>query len=263
MLTVNNLNSGYGKLQVLYNLDIEVPEKELTVVVGPNGAGKTTLLCSIMNIANVFSGEIILQGNSIVGEQTHDLAQKGIAYVPQMGNVFAELSVMDNLHMAAYMLTKAEAKDKADQMTDIFPVLKKFIHRHAGTLSGGERRMLAIAMGLIKNPKLMLLDELSTDLAPIIAERVMMEVARMRDELDITVLMVEQMAKRALEIGNTAYLLVSGEVRYAGKAGDLLHEPELCSMYLGIKPPEDNSEGFELSISEDELPGSGEGSEDN
>ena len=235
MLTVNKLNAGYGKLQVLYDLSIDVPTKGLTVVVGPNGAGKTTLLCSIMNIAKIFSGEILYEGSSLAGELTHNLAQKGIAYVPQMGNVFAGLSVMDNLHMAGYMLSKTEAHEKAEQMTEIFPVLKKFIHRNAGTLSGGERRMLAIAMGLMKNPKLMLLDELSTDLAPIIAERVMMEVARMRDELGITILMVEQMAKRALEIGDTAYLLVSGQVKYAGLADNLLHEPELCSMYLGIK----------------------------
>ncbi|MDW7728770.1 MAG: ABC transporter ATP-binding protein [Bacillota bacterium] len=256
MLTVSNLSSGYGKLKVLYDLSIDVPEKELTVVVGPNGAGKTTLLCSIMNIANVFSGEILLQDSSIKGIPTHNLAQKGISYVPQMGNVFAELTVMDNLHMAGYMLSKSEAKDKAEQMTEIFPILKKFIHRLAGTLSGGERRMLAIAMGLMKNPKLMLLDELSTDLAPIIAERVMMEVARMRDELGITILMVEQMAKRALEIGDTAYLLVSGEVKYSGDASALLHEPELCSMYLGIKHSSDKGKEFELSVMD-------EGSEDN
>lgn len=251
MLRVNKLNSGYGKLQVLYDLSIDVPDKGLTVVVGPNGAGKTTLLCSIMNIANVFSGEIIFNGDPLTGLQTYNLAKKGISYVPQMGNVFADLTVMDNLHMAGYMLSKDEAKDKAEQMTEIFPVLKKFIQRKAGTLSGGERRMLAIAMGLMKNPKLMLLDELSTDLAPIIAEKVMMEVARMRDELNITILMVEQMAKRALEIGDTAYLLVSGEVRYAGKADDLLHEPELCSMYLGIKPSSDKKKDIKLSASEE------------
>jgi branched-chain amino acid transport system ATP-binding protein len=255
MLEVKKLNSGYGKLQVLYDLNIQVPDKGLTVVVGPNGAGKTTLLCSIMGIARVFSGEIIFEGTSLMGELTHNLAKKGISYVPQMGNVFAELTVMDNLHMAGYMLSKEEAKDKAAQMTDIFPVLKKFIQRKAGTLSGGERRMLAIAMGLMKKPKLMLLDELSTDLAPIIAERVMLEVSRMRDELGITILMVEQMAKRALEIGDTAYLLVSGEVRYTGIADDLLHEPELCSMYLGIKPATGKDDNFELSVSE-------EGSED-
>ncbi len=236
MLNITNLNSGYGKLQVLYDLNIEAPGKGITVVVGPNGAGKTTLLCSIMGIARVNSGEILFEGVPIQGELTHNLAKRGISYVPQMGNVFAQLSVMDNLHMAGYLMPREEAKSKADQMTEMFPVLKKFIRRDAGTLSGGERRMLAIAMGLMKNPKLMLLDELSTDLAPIIAEKVMMEVARMRDELGITILMVEQMAKRALEIGDSAYLLVSGEVRYTGKADDLLHEPELCSMYLGIKP---------------------------
>ena len=235
MLTINNLNSGYGKLQVLFDLNIEVPEKGITIVVGPNGAGKTTLLCSIMGIANVFSGEILFEGSSMKGHLTHILAQKGVSYVPQMGNVFAELSVTDNLQMAGYLLPKSEIKTKTEQMTEIFPVLKKFIHRKAGTLSGGERRMLAVAMGLMKNPKLMLLDELSTDLAPIIAERVMMEVARLRDEMGITILMVEQMAKRALEIGDTAFLLVSGGVKYAGKARDLLHNPELCSMYLGIK----------------------------
>ncbi len=239
MLRINNLNSGYGKLQILYDLSIEAPGKGITVVVGPNGAGKTTLLCSIMGIARINSGDILFEDIPIQGESTHNLARKGISYVPQMGNVFAELSVYDNLSMAAYLMPREEVKIKAEQMTEIFPILKKFIQRKAGTLSGGERRMLAIAMGLMKNPKLMLLDELSTDLAPIIAEKVMMEVARLRDELGITILMVEQMAKRALEIGDTAYLLVSGEVRYEGKADDLLQEPELCSMYLGIKPGAD------------------------
>jgi branched-chain amino acid transport system ATP-binding protein len=253
MLTVKDLNSGYGKLQVLFDLNIEVPSKGITVVVGPNGAGKTTLLCSIMGIANVFSGEVLLEGASIRGQLTHFLAKKGISYVPQMGNVFADLSVMDNLQMAGYLMSKDEVKTKAEQMTEMFPVLKTFLHRKAGTLSGGERRMLAVAMGLMKNPKLMLLDELSTDLAPIIAERVMREVARLRDEMGITILMVEQMAKRALEIGDTAYLLVSGQVKYAGKAGDLLHDPELCRMYLGIKPAADKEKGFELSP---ELPSS-------
>ncbi len=251
MLRIRNLNSGYGKLQVLYNLDIDVPTKGLTVVVGPNGAGKTTLLCSIMGIARVFSGDILYEDKSIAGKLTHTLAQKGISYVPQMGNVFAELSVLDNLQMAGYLSKKEDAKAKAEQMTEIFPVLKKFIHRKAGTLSGGERRMLAIAMGLMKDPKLMLLDELSTDLAPIIAEKVMMEVSRLRDELGITILMVEQMAKRALEIGDTAYLLVSGEVRYTGKADELLNEPELCSMYLGIKQADDKGSSFTLSATDE------------
>ena len=241
MLEIKGLNSGYGKLQVLFDLNIQVPNKGITVVVGPNGAGKTTLLCSIMGISDVFSGEVLFEGKPTKGLLTHILAQRGISYVPQMGNVFADLTVRDNLMMAGYLLSKDEAKKKSIQMTGMFPILAKFIDRKAGTLSGGERRMLAIAMGLMKNPKLMLLDELSTDLAPIIAERVITEVARLRDELGITILLVEQMAKRALEIGDTAYLLVSGGVKYDGKANELLKNPELCSMYLGIKQAADGT----------------------
>ena len=239
MLSINGLTSGYGKLQVLYDLKMEVPSKGITVVVGPNGAGKTTLLCSIMGICDIFSGDVQLQGKSIKGQMTHILAQQGISYVPQMGNVFADLTVRDNLMMSGYLLPREEAKRKAGEMTEMFPILQKFIDRKASTLSGGERRMLAVGMGLMKNPKLMLLDELSTDLAPIIAEKVITEVARLRDELGITILLVEQLAKRALEIGDTAYLLVSGGIKYSGKANNLLKDPELCSMYLGIKPTKD------------------------
>ncbi len=235
MLSVRNLNAGYGKLQVLFDVSLEVPAKGITVVVGPNGAGKTTLLNSIMGNATVFSGDVVFEGANIQGILPYRAARMGISYVPQMGNVFADLTVMENLHMAGYMLSSGEVKDKAAQVTDMFPVLKKFLHRKAGTLSGGERRMLAIGMGLMRKPKLMLLDELSTDLAPIIAKRVIAEVARLRDELGITILLVEQMAKRALEIGDTAYLLVSGDIRYEGKAADLLNDPELARLYLGIK----------------------------
>lgn len=235
MLTVKDLYAGYGKLRVLSGLNLDVPTGGITVVVGPNGAGKTTLLCSIMGIATAFSGHVMFEGNAITGSSPYEVARKGISYVPQMKNVFADLTVLENLLIAGYMLPRDEVKAKAEQMTEIFPVLKRFIQRKAGTLSGGERRMLAIAMGLMKKPKLMLLDELSTDLAPIVARRVMTEIARLRDEMGITILLVEQMAKRALEIGDTAYLLVSGEVRFEGEAPALLRDPELSRLYLGIK----------------------------
>ena len=234
-MSVRNLYAGYGKLRVLFDVSVEVPEKEITVVVGPNGAGKTTLLNSIMGIADVFSGSIIFEGRDITRTATHKLAKMGIAYVPQMGNVFAELSVLENLRLAGYPLGKEELRDRIGEVTEMFPVLKRFLHRKAGTLSGGERRMLAIAMGLMQTPKLMLLDEVSTDLAPIIAKRVLEKVVELRDELGITILLVEQMAKRALEIGDSAYLLVSGEIRFSGKAEELLHHPELARLYLGIK----------------------------
>ena len=235
MLSIRNLYSGYGKLRVLFDINMEVPEKEITVVVGPNGAGKTTLLNSVMGIADVFSGQILFEGNDIVGTPTHKLARMGLSYVPQMGNVFAELSVLENLRMAGYMLPEDELKDRIGEVTDMFPVLEKFLHRKAGTLSGGERRMLAIAMGLMRKPKIMMLDEISTDLAPIIAKKVISKAQELRDRLKITVLLVEQMAKRALEIGDSAYLLVSGQIRFAGKAYELLHDPELARLYLGVK----------------------------
>jgi len=235
MLNVEGLNSGYGTYRVLFDIDMEIPKREITVVVGPNGAGKTTLINSIMGVATVFSGDISYEGRSIVGLPPHKLTRMGIACVPQMGNVFTDLSVLENLRMAGYILEKEELRERIEEILDLFPVLKKFLHRKAGTLSGGERRMLAIAIGLIKNPKLLLLDEISTDLAPIIRNRVMEKIMELRDDLGITILMVEQIAKKALEIGDNAYLLVSGEIRFRGKAEELLHHPKLARLYLGIK----------------------------
>lgn len=235
MLKVKNLYAGYGKFKVLFDINIEVPEKEITVVVGPNGAGKTTLLNSIVGLATIHSGDIIYEGKSIAGVLSHKIARTGISLVPQMGNVFAELSVFENLRMAGYTLERDELKDRLDEVLEMFPVLKEFLHRKAGTLSGGERRMLAIAMGLIRNPKLMLLDEVTMDLAPIIAKKVIQKVVDLRDELGITILLVEQMAKRALEIGDSAYLLVSGTIKFSGKAEELLQHPELAKLYLGVR----------------------------
>ncbi|MHA1943563.1 MAG: ABC transporter ATP-binding protein, partial [Candidatus Thorarchaeota archaeon] len=155
--------------------------------------------------------------------------------VPQSGNVFADLTVMENLTMAGYTLDSEEANEQAVEVLEFFPALKDFVARKAGTLSGGERRMLAIGMGLVRKPKLMLLDEVSMDLAPILAKRVIAKVAELRDEFGLTILLVEQMAKAALEIGDNAYLLTSGEMRFSGDAKDLLKNPELGELYLGIK----------------------------
>lgn len=235
MLSVKNLNSGYGKFCVLYDVNIEVPEKQISVVVGPNGAGKTTLLNSISGLATVTSGEVIYRGENITGIPPYVTPKIGISMVPQTGNVFAGLSVMENLTMAGYTLDSEEIEEQAKEVLEFFPALNQFIGRKAGTLSGGERRMLAIGMGLVRKPKLMLLDEVSMDLAPILAKRVIAKVEELRDEFGLTILLVEQMAKAALEIGDNAYLLVSGEMRYSGDAKDLLNNPELGELYLGIK----------------------------
>ncbi len=234
MLEVKNLYSGYGKFRVLFDINLEAKKEEITVVVGPNGAGKTTLMRSIVGLATIHSGEIKFQGKDITKVPSHKVAKIGIALVPQLGNVFASLTVYENLKIAAYTLSTNNLDDEINEILELFPAIKPFMNRKAGTLSGGERRMLAIAMGLIRKPKLMLLDEVTMDLAPIIAKRVLEKVVELRDTFGITIVLVEQMAKRALEIGDSAYLLVSGVIKFSGKAKELLENKELAKLYLGI-----------------------------
>ena len=234
MLEVKNLYSGYGKFRVLFDINLEAKKEEITVVVGPNGAGKTTLMRSIVGLATIHSGEIKFQGKDITKVPSHKVAKIGIALVPQLGNVFASLTVYENLKIAAYTLSTNNLDDEINEILELFPAINPFMNRKAGTLSGGERRMLAIAMGLIRKPKLMLLDEVTMDLAPIIAKRVLEKVVELRDTFGITIVLVEQMAKRALEIGDSAYLLVSGVIKFSGNAKELLENKELSKLYLGI-----------------------------
>jgi len=238
-LHIRDLNSGYGKLEVLFDINLTAKEREITVVVGPNGAGKTTLLNSISGLATVHSGEILFMDKPLVGRPPYEIARMGVAYLPQLGNVFSELSVHDNLVMAGYMLRKKgkeELESRVDEVVEMFPILKQFIDRRAGTLSGGERRMLAIAMALLRRPKVMMLDEAATDLAPKIATQMMNKVIELRDELGMTIVLVEQSAKKALEIGDQAYLLVSGRILFEGKPENLLAHPDFGRLYLGITP---------------------------
>lgn len=231
---MKNLYSGYGKLKVLFDVNLTAEQRNIVAVVGPNGAGKTTLLNSILGLADVYSGQMIFEGQDITKLSPYKKARLGIAYVPQSGNVFSELTVYENLLLAGYQLDKSEVKDRIDEVLDIFPKLKEMLHRRAGTLSGGERRMLAIGIGLMKKPKILLLDEITTDLAPIIVKTVLNKVVELRDRLKITIVLVEQYAKRALEISDKAYLLVSGRIRFEGKPEELLKNEELVKLYLGL-----------------------------
>lgn len=234
VLKTSSLYSGYGKIKVLFDINFEVEDRKITVVVGPNGAGKTTLLNSIMGLATIHSGEIFFDNKKINNLPSYKIAKMGISYIPQIGNVFVDLTVEENLKIAGNLLPKDEIKDRMLEVLELFPVLKSFIGRKAGTLSGGERRMLAIGMGLMRRPKVLLLDEISTDLAPIMVKKVMEKVVQLRDELKLTIVMVEQAARKALEIGDNAYLLVSGTMRFKGSCEELLNNPELGRLYLGI-----------------------------
>lgn len=234
MIRVKDLTSGYGKLKVLFGINLEAEPGKITVIVGPNGAGKTTLLNSIMGLATIHGGNVYFQDLDITGLPPHKISRLGLSYVPQMGNIFSNLTVEENLRVAGYTLGQKKLMDRLELVFGMFPVLKNFRTRRAGTLSGGERRMLAIGMGLMKEPRVMLLDEVTTDLAPIYVKKVLEKVAELRDELRISVILVEQHAVRALQIADKAYLLVSGTIRYQGGPQELLSHREFSKLYLGI-----------------------------
>lgn len=234
ILKTENINSGYGKLQILFDVSIEFEKEGITAIVGPNGSGKSTLLKTIMGFTRIYSGRVYFEDREITGKPPHSVTKMGIAYLPQVGNVFTTLSVYENLRLAGYTLDEGELNDRMEQVITFFPILKDYMEKKVGRLSGGERQMVAMGMALIRNPKVMLFDEPSANLAPILAKKVVMEVRRLRDELGITIVIVEQIVRLALEISEKSYLLVSGTVRYSGDAKDLLNNPDFGKMYLGI-----------------------------
>jgi len=235
MLEIQDINAGYGRLHVLFDINAKMKDKDITVIVGPNGSGKSTLLKTVMGITQVYSGKILFNNKNILGLPPHVVTRLGVAYLPQVDNVFANLKVNENLLMAGYALGKDEAKERAKEVLGDFPVLNEYMSRRAGTLSGGERQMLAMAMATMRRPKIMLFDEPTGSLAPKMALEVLDKILKLRDDYGITLVLAEQNAKRALEQGDEAILLVSGRVTYEGNSQELLKHPELGQVYLGVK----------------------------
>ncbi len=235
MLEIKDINAGYGRLQVLFDVNTKMKDKNITVIVGPNGSGKSTLLKTIMGLTQVYSGKILFNGKNIRDLAPHLVTRLGIAYLPQVENVFANLKVKENLLMAAYALGKDKAKERTKEVLNDFPVLKEYLGRRAGKLSGGERQMLAMAMAMMRMPKIMLFDEPTGSLAPKMAIEVLDKIVKLRDDYGITLVLAEQNARRALECGDEAILLVSGGVVYEGNSQELLKHPELGQVYLGVK----------------------------
>ncbi len=235
MLVVEGLNAGYKKFHVLFDVALEARDKEITVIVGPNGSGKSTLLKTIFGLTTIYSGNIRLDGEELTIYPPHEIAKMGVAYLPQVENVFVNLSIKENLITASYSLRKEEIEDRIEEVLNMFPVLRKMIHKRARNLSGGERRMLAIAMALLRKPKLMMFDEPTTDMAPKLARQILEKIVSLRDEMGMTIILVEQSARRALEIGDKAYLLVDGRVNFEGRPDELLNHPRLSKLYLGIE----------------------------
>ena len=231
---VNDLNAGYGNSHVLFGVDFEAKEKDITIVVGPNGSGKSTLLKSIFGLCAIYSGDIRFYGKDITGLAPHNISRKKIAYLPQVDNVFSNLTIKENLVMASYTLDSKTFLQHLPEMFEAFPVLKKYEKTKADTLSGGERQMLAMAMALIRQPKVMLFDEPTASLSPKLADEVLSKIKQIQNDFGITIILVEQNVKRALKIGDYVYLLANGKNVFKGTSEELLGHPELGKLYLGI-----------------------------
>ncbi|AII03569.1 ABC transporter ATP-binding protein [Rhodococcus opacus] len=232
MLTVDNLHARYGRAEVLHGIDFQVPAGQVTVVLGANGAGKTTILRSICQLVRT-TGRITLDGRDVTGMRTDRIARLGVAHVPQGRGTFGDLTVEENLRVGGYT-TSAAATDRAiEHWYDFFPRLRERRRQQAGGLSGGEQQMLAIARALVAGPRLLLLDEPSLGLAPRITQEVFRVLGRISEETDTTILVVEQNAHLALDIGTSAVLVDAGRVVTQRAAAGLAHDESVRRAYLG------------------------------
>lgn len=235
ILVAEALSSGYGKFQVLFDVSFRVYENEILAVVGPNGSGKSTLLKTVFGLTTIYSGSVIYRGRDITRLPPYVKARIGVAYLPQTDNVFAELTVKENLLMAAYTLEESEARDRIEEVLNLYPVLKERLSYKARSLSGGERQMLALAMTLVRRPDIIMLDEPTANLAPVVARHLLKKISMLRDDMKKTIVLVEQNARAALELGDRALLMVSGRVSYEGPSESLLQDVELGKRYLGLR----------------------------
>ncbi|MGB9725601.1 MAG: ABC transporter ATP-binding protein [Fervidicoccaceae archaeon] len=235
ILRTEKLNAGYGKMHIIFDVSLDFPEKRISVIVGPNGSGKSTLLKTIFGLTKIISGKIILRGMEITGKPPHEIAKMGIAYLPQTQNVFDNLTVQENLVMAGYSLSKEEAKEKTEEVLEIFPVLRAYMKQKAGRLSGGEKQMLAMAMALMRTPEVLMFDEPTAALSPKIAHQIINIIRELNSKNGKTIILVEQNARLALEISDFAVVMSSGKVVYNGDGRKLLEDPELGLLYLGLK----------------------------
>ncbi|MEM4188490.1 MAG: ABC transporter ATP-binding protein [Candidatus Hadarchaeum sp.] len=234
MITINGLNAGYGKFQVLFDVDVNIKKGKIVTIVGPNGSGKSTLIKSIMGLTKVYSGKILFKDEDITHLPTHLVTKRGISYLPQTGNVFGNLTVEENLMLAGYTLSKEDTKKRITETIEEFPIVKKYLGKKCGFLSGGERQMVAMAMAMIRKPEMILFDEPVASLSPKAANEVLKKILEL-NEKGITIVLIEQAAKKALQLADDAILMTSGKVAYKGSAKNLLAHPELGKVYLGIK----------------------------
>ena len=232
LLEAKGVHAGYGPIQVLHGLDFVVEAGSVTALLGANGAGKTTTLRAVCGMIRT-EGEILFNGERITGRATEEIARLGIAHVPDGRGTFMELNVEENFKLGAYIRRDAEIQADFERMWKWFPRLKQRWKQQAGTLSGGEQQMLAIARALLMRPKLLLLDEPSFGLAPLIVQEIFGIMRRIREESGVGILLVEQNANLALELADRAYLLETGSIVMAGPAAEIRQDEAIRRAYLG------------------------------
>ncbi len=233
MLKVANLAAHYHGVQALWDVSFEIREKEIVTVIGPNGSGKTTLVKAITGLLPVSSGQIEFMNNRIDRLSPNLIARKGIAMVSENRDIFPRMSVADNLFLGAYSRSKDEAERGYEWVFELFPVLRTKAKKTARTLSGGEQQMLAIGRSLMSNPKLLMLDEPSLGLAPILVEKILDTISDI-NERGMTILMVEQNVQEALQIAHRAYVLDEGRITATGTGRELMKDTRIKEAYLGM-----------------------------
>lgn len=231
LLAADTLIAGYGPVDILHGVSLRVEPGEFVTVIGPNGSGKSTLLKAIFGLVTPRSGKVTFDGQDITGWPAERLPRRGLGYVPQAANVFAALTVAENLEMGAF-IRKTGAAGRLKEMYELFPDLAEHRRRRAGNLSGGQRQMLALARALMLDPKLLLLDEPSAGLSPAIMATVFDRIKRIQEQ-GVAAVIVEQNAREALSISQRAYVLADGGNRLENTAAELLQDPEIVRLYLG------------------------------
>jgi len=233
MLKISNVETFYGKIQALRGVDININEGEIVSLIGSNGAGKSTLLMTISGVNKARTGQIIFEGKNIEKYEPHDIVDLGIAQAPEGRRIFSRLTVEENLRLGAHANEKGKFFDiDVKDIYDLFPVLSDRKSQRGGTLSGGEQQMLAIGRALMNRPKMLLLDEPSLGIAPKLVNQIFLAIKNINKEKKVTIFLVEQNAKKALELADRAYVLVNGKVTIQGSGQELLKNQDIQAAYL-------------------------------
>ena len=233
MLNISKVETFYGNIQALRGVDVKVNNGEIVALIGSNGAGKSTLLMTVSGVNKASSGEIVFDSKNIANLPPHDIVNLGISQVPEGRRIFSRLTVEDNLRLGASAHEKGRNFDQdSKDVYDLFPVLKDRLEQRGGTLSGGEQQMLAIGRAMMARPRMLLLDEPSLGIAPKLVNQIFLAIKNINKEKKVTVFLVEQNAKKALELADRGYVLVNGKISLEGAGKDLLNNPDVQAAYL-------------------------------